>query len=178
MDEPLEDEEWEEVGNVSEIAEPTTSVEVASAAIRPTELDTVSAAATNAGPSDTHVPQQARISSEAAGRESGFTGTSGAEVDMDDAPSSIEDSNATSLPIPIRGSISRSVHDENEAQSSSDEMVTSHRTPSDLPHHVLSLIDGPMTPRNDVGPFIFDGSGYAANTRRADTETVESDSGT
>ena len=177
MDEPLEDEEWEEVGNASEIAEPTTSVEVASAGIRPTELDTASAATTNADPSDAHVPQQTRMSSEAAIRESGITGPS-EEVDMDDAPSSIEDSNATSLPIPIRGSISRSVHDEHEAQSSSDEMVTSHRTPSDLPHHVLSLIDGPMTPRNDVGPFIFDGSGYAANTRRADTETVESDSGT
>jgi hypothetical protein len=43
----------------------------------------------------------------------------------------------------------------------SDDESADRRTPS--PGHpspdVLSGVDGPMTPRNDAGPFIFDGSG-------------------
>ncbi len=60
-----------------------------------------------------------------------------------------------SAPIDIARS-KRSASNRRTDEESGDRRTPSpgHRSPD-----VLSGVDGPMTPRNDAGPFIFDGSG-------------------
>lgn len=67
-------------------------------------------------------------------------------------------------PMPIRSRVSSSsrptANPEPQCSSSSDELNDA-RTPSPtnrLPVPEYLGVDGPLTPRNDVGPFIFDGS--------------------
>jgi E3 ubiquitin-protein ligase DMA1/2 len=60
-----------------------------------------------------------------------------------------------SAPIDIAGS-RRSISERRNDDESDERRTPSpgHRSPD-----VLSGVEGPMTPRNDAGPFIFDGSG-------------------
>ncbi|KAL8304635.1 hypothetical protein RB597_004261 [Gaeumannomyces tritici] len=82
-------------------------------------------------------------------------------------------SHATSTPLPIprmpssassrrlaaQGATSGVTLDADPSRSGSEERDT--RTPSPTPHPpaLLNAVEGPITPRNDAGPWVFDGSG-------------------
>jgi hypothetical protein len=73
-----------------------------------------------------------------------------------------------SSPIDIAGP-RRSVSRRRSIDESEERRTPSPRTRS---ADILSGVDGPMTPRNDAGPFIFDGSGGARGADRANTPNM------
>lgn len=90
-------------------------------------------------------------------------------------------------PMPIRSRVptgSRpSANPETQGSTSSSDDLNGARTPSPssrLPVPEFLGVDGPMTPRNDVGPFIFDGSAglRVAQTRMHSALSNESSSPT
>lgn len=77
-------------------------------------------------------------------------------------------SEGLSAPIDI-ASPRRSVSRRRSIDESEERRTPSPRTQS---ADILSAVDGPMTPRNDAGPFIFDGSGGARGADRANTPNM------
>lgn len=80
----------------------------------------------------------------------------------------LEDTDPVPIPSRVSSSSRPNVNAETQDCSSSEELPEA-RTPSpaSLPLPEFIGADGPLTPRNDVGPFIFDGSAglRAAQTR-------------
>lgn len=177
VDEPIDEEEWEEVEDPAEAAVATDDITTQHATVsNDDDILEVENAHLNSEPIDEEgqinppestniehrysngMNQRMHVPALNNNLRRSSTYVDGAAAESVNEQLVNEESNATSAPINIRGSISRSVRDAPEEQSSSDGIASIQRTPIDLPHHLLTLIDGPMTPRNDVGPFVFDGS--------------------
>lgn len=74
-------------------------------------------------------------------------------------PNSTAISHATSDPVPIPSSSATASRGANGATTGGDRR-DSTRTPSPIGvNPVLMGTEGPITPRNDAGPWVFDGSG-------------------
>jgi hypothetical protein len=73
-----------------------------------------------------------------------------------------------SAPIDIAGP-RRSISRRRSGDESEERRTPSPRNQS---ADILSGVDGPMTPRNDAGPFIFDGSGGVRGPDRASTPNM------
>lgn len=149
VDEPYDDGEWEEVdyeGSDNPATRPVSGVE-----------DTRQTESMDEDSDELQVDLQNAVNSAAilAANESS---------QEDDAMLGLDTSHSSVSPMPIRSrkpSSSRLVPTANTDGTSSSEDLNEVRTPSPgsyLPIPEPLGVDGPMTPRNDVGPFIFDGS--------------------
>lgn len=75
-----------------------------------------------------------------------------------------------SAPLPIRAPSLAWQHNNNDSISSNEGQSTERTTTTTLPLEGL-IREGPMTPRNDAGPFVFDGSGGRRGQTVVDGET-------
>lgn len=85
-------------------------------------------------------------------------------------------SHATSTPVPIpsgsRFPSASSIANAPPGVSVNGTGVGSARTPSPTERHVAAPgHEGPITPRNDAGPWVFDGSGIRIGSSRASTDS-------
>ena len=203
LDDPLADGEWEQLGDeeptdAREARETAVVAEESPGASR-SARQADSSEATNAvieSPEEDSNPEQsvpsdadvAEASDGSEGDGAHGVATSMEDLDIQDRPSPASSSssqpqvsNATVQPVDIisrkpvsNGSSSRL------AEPNMDEAGLV-RTPSPKHLHPSSMdampgVEGPMTPRNDAGPFVFDGSaGRAAGMRLASVASMNLD---
>jgi hypothetical protein len=157
VDDPYADGDWEEV-DADEVDAPAQPIETALPVEPVQPLEPVPGAAA------VLIPRMEEFGQDPSTDESEpdlqhIEAESNVELSTESEPSLLK-TNTSTLPVDIpRRSISHRRSEDHQEYTASEPLVRNERTPSPVDGAQANSSEiGPMTPRNDVGPFVFDGS--------------------